>query len=93
MNNKDFITELARRTGYTASATQKMVNTVVEALGDAFQEGTTVVIEGFGNFEVRKKMERIIVNPTTQQRMLVPPKLVLVFKPAGDWKEKIKVQV
>lgn len=93
MNNKDFINELARRTGYTASATQKMVNTVVEALGDAFQEGTTVVIEGFGNFEVRKKMERIIVNPTTQQRMLVPPKLVLVFKPAGDWKEKIKVQV
>lgn len=90
MNNKDFITELSRRMGYTAASTQKIVNTVVGSLGDAFQDGASVMIEDFGSFEVKKKMERIIINPTTQQRMLVPPKLVLGFKPADDWKEKFK---
>lgn len=92
MNNKEFINELSGRTGYTASSTQKMVNTIIDALGDAFQEGKPVSIERFGNFEVRKKMERIMVNPTTQQRMLVPPKLVLSFKPDEEWKSKIKNQ-
>jgi DNA-binding protein HU-beta/integration host factor subunit alpha len=39
---------------------------------------------------VKKKMERVMVNPSTGQRMLVPPKLVLNFKPNGSWKEHIK---
>ena len=41
-------------------------------------------------FEIKKKLERIMVNPSTQQRMLVPPKLVLNFKPAPTLKEKVK---
>ena len=90
MNNKEFISELSRLTVYTATATQKMVNTLVDVLGDAFQDGTAVEIEDFGSFVVRKKMERIMVNPTTQQRMLVPPKLVLGFKPVDEWKDRVK---
>jgi DNA-binding protein HU-beta/integration host factor subunit alpha len=35
-------------------------------------------------------MERVIVNPGTGQRMLVPPKLVLNFKPNQTWKDKLK---
>ena len=59
-------------------------------MGDSFQEGDSVQIPGFGTFDVKKKMERIIVSPTTGQRMLVPPKLVLNFKPSPSWKDKIK---
>jgi DNA-binding protein HU-beta/integration host factor subunit alpha len=49
-----------------------------------------VLIPTFGTFEVKKKMERIMVNPSTGQRMLVPPKLVLTFKPNVSWKERVK---
>ena len=90
MNNKDFITELAQRTGYSADETQKFVNDVVEAMGDHFQDDDSVLIPTFGTFEVKKKMERIMVNPSTGQRMLVPPKLVLTFKPNVSWKERVK---
>ena len=90
MNNKDFITELAQRLNYTAEDTQKYVNSVVEAMGDHFQEDDSVLIPTFGTFEVKKKMERVMVNPSTGQRMLVPPKLVLNFKPNVSWKERIK---
>ncbi len=90
MNNKEFIASLAQQTGFSQTETQKMVNTVITAMSDGFQEGDSATITNFGSFEVKKKLERIMVNPATQQRMLVPPKLVLNFKPHIAWKEKLK---
>ena len=90
MNNKEFIAELAERTGYSAKDTQKLVNTLIDAMGDAFQEDNAILVPNFGLFETKKKMERIMVNPSTGQRMLVPPKLVLTFKPNQTWKDKLK---
>jgi len=90
MNNKDFITELANKTGYSVEDAQQMVDIVIETMGDHFLEDDSVLIPNFGTFEVKKKMERIMVNPSTGQRMLVPPKLVLNFKPNVGWKERVK---
>lgn len=90
MNNKDFIAELAQRSGYSTEDTQRFVNCIIEAMGDHFQEDNSVQIPAFGTFEVRKKLERIMVNPSTGQRMLVPPKLTLTFKPNVSWKERVK---
>ena len=90
MNNKQFIAELAKRMGYTAQDTQKMMYQVIDAMADSFLEGNSVGVLNFGCFEVKKKMERIIVNPTTGQRMLVPPKLTLGFKISPVWKDKLK---
>lgn len=90
MNNKDFISELSRRVGYNMTDTQRLVNNVISAMGDRFQEDDVIQMPGFGQFEVKKKLERIMVNPSTQQRMLVPPKLVLGFKPHAAWKERLK---
>lgn len=90
MNNKEFITMLADRTGYDQRTTQRLVNRMVMAMGDAFEESDSVSVPNFGLFEPKKKLERIIVNPATGARMLVPPKLVLTFKPAQTWKEKLK---
>ena len=90
MNNKEFIAELASRTGFSAKDTQTLVNNIVNAMGDAFQEDNVVLVPNFGVFETKKKMERIMVNPASGQRMLVPPKLVLNFKPNQTLKEKLK---
>ena len=90
MKNKDYISELANRTGRSQEDTQRMVNTVIEAMGDHFQEDDSILVPNFGTFEVKKKLERIMVNPSTGQRMLIPPKLVLNFKPNSGWKERVK---
>ena len=39
MNNKHFIQELSRRSGYTMAETQKIVSAFVSAMSDSFQEG------------------------------------------------------
>ena len=90
MNNKDFITTLASRTGRSVEETQRMVDTVIETMGDHVQGDDSVLVPNFGTFEVKKKLERVMVNPSTGQRMLVPPKLVLNFKPNVGWKERVK---
>ena len=90
MNNKEFISELARKLGYTNKDATQMVSSVISVMTQELQEGKTIAIQGFGTFEVKKKLERISVNPTTQQRMLIPPKLVLSYKPSTNLKEKFK---
>lgn len=90
MNNKDFIAALSSRVGMRNSETQRLVETIVGVMGDHFLDGDAVQLPNLGTFEVKKKLERIIVNPTTGQRMLVPPKLVLGFKPSSEWKDKIR---
>lgn len=89
MNNKEFIAELSLQLGYKADQTQKYLNYVLNAMGDCFMEGDAVQLPNFGTFEVKKKLERIMISPTGQ-RLLVPPKLVLGFKPNQQWKDKIK---
>ena len=90
MNNKDFISELSRRLGYTIKDTSELMSSLLSDMTQELQEGNVVTIQGFGTFEVKKKAERITVNPTTKQRMLVPPKLVLAYRPSGQLKEKFK---
>ena len=90
MNNKEFISELSRRFVYTNKDTTQLVSSVISIMTQQLQDGNTVAIQGFGTFEVRKKLERISINPATQQRMLIPPKLVLTYKTSAILKEKFK---
>ena len=90
MNNKDFISELSRRLGYTIKDTSELAYSLLSGMTQELQEGNVVTIQGFGTFEVKKKAERITVNPTTKQRMLVPPKLVLTYRPSAQLKDKFK---
>ena len=90
MTNKEFIEELSRRLDKTEKDTASLVSSFTECLSQTLQEDKIVNLQGFGSFEVKKKMERISVNPVTKQRFFVPPKLALAFKPSAVLKEKFK---
>ena len=67
-----------------------MVSELGSIISTKLSEGDTVYLDGFGQFETKKKGERISVNPANGLRYLVPPKLVAVFKSAGALKTKLK---
>ena len=90
MNNKDFINTLAARTERTAKETQALTESLIALIAEDTSDQCTLAIQGFGSFEVKKKMERIVVNPATKQRKLIPPKLVMGFKPSAVLKEKLQ---
>lgn len=92
MNNKEFISSLSKRTGYKTYDTQRMVRTSVNAVIELLTAGETVTIARLGSFDVKKRLERVINNPGTGQRMLVPPKLVVNFKPLSSVKDSLNNQ-
>lgn len=90
MNNKEFTSELAERLGYTIKDTFELMNSLLSSMTQELEEGNVIAIQGFGSFEVKKKAERISINPASKQRMLVPPKLVLSYRPSNTLKDKFK---
>lgn len=93
MNNKDFICELAKRNGRTSADTASIIERLEDLMKSHLEENDSIAATGFGIFEVKKKMERISVNPSTGKRYLVPPKLTLSFKQSGLLKDKLKAAV
>ena len=90
MNNKEFTSELAERLGYTIKDTSELINSLLASMTQELEEGNMIAVQGFGSFEVKKKAERISINPASKQRMLVPPKLVLSYRPSNTLQDKFK---
>lgn len=90
MNNNDFINALAARTDLPTKTVQKLAADFANEVAERLDDETQLAVTGFGMFEVKKKLERVVVNPATKQRKLIPPKLVLAFRPSAVLKEKLK---
>ena len=89
MNNKEFIERLTEKLKTTPEETQASINALGNAIIEMLDDETLLALKGFGTFEVRKRIERIAVNPATQQKMLIPPKLTISFRPSPTLKERI----
>ncbi len=90
MNHKEFLTKLSAECGMSIEETGKQVDNLLSVMKNVWSDEGSISVTGFGVLEVRKKMERISVNPGNGQRMLIPPKLVLNYKPSALLKDKIK---
>lgn len=90
MNNKEFIAELARRTKSNTKETQQRMNFLIKEITEHLCNEDMISISDFGTFETKKRLERVLVSPTTGQRMLVPPKMVVGFKQSNVLKSKIQ---
>lgn len=90
MKNKELVTELAARMGWTAQEVAETLSVLSSVVSSRLVDNDTIYLQGFGQFEVKKKAERISVNPSNGKRYLVPPKLVPVFKLGTTVKNKLK---
>lgn len=90
MKNKEFISELSNRLGWDIGEVNNMLAAFTSIVANRLLDDDVVSLQGFGQFEVKKKAERISVNPVTRKRYLIPPKLVPVFKPTAVGKAILK---
>ena len=90
MNNKELTSTLASRLGKSQKDITQLLEAAVLTMKEEFTKGNSISFQGFGVFEIKKKEERIAINPATQKRIVVPPKLVLNFKASPILKEKLK---
>lgn len=90
MNNKELISELSKELNWSVKETTEMLSVLSNTISSRLIDNDLVYFQSFGQFEVKKKAERITVNPVNRKRYLVPPKLSPVFKPGNTIKTKLK---
>lgn len=90
MNNKEFITRLAKRCGMSPAETAANMEVLVGVVTERLKDGDQLNISGFGVLETKMRKERLSVNPKTGQRFLVPPKIQPAFRPSSKLKDKFK---
>jgi DNA-binding protein HU-beta len=90
MKNKELIKELSNRLQWASDDVSDTISSLGTYISERLGDDDIVYLEGLGQFETRKKGERISVNPANGKRYLVPPKLVPVFKPGITIKTKLK---
>ena len=90
MDNKTFIDTLSKNLGANRKDITNFSQVLTNLIAEVLEEGDTVVIPGFGSFETKKKLERIMSVPSNQgKKMLIPPKIVASFKPSALLKHRL----
>lgn len=90
MNNKELIASMAIKMNTPKSVVTMLLETTVATCSELLVEKKTIGFKSFGTFEIRKKLERLSVHPSTQIRTLIPPKLVVYFKQSNILKDRLK---
>ena len=58
-----------------------VVETIFDTMAESLQRGENVFLRGFGTFGVRRRKARTGRNPKTGEKVHVPAKRIVFFKP------------
>lgn len=74
----------------TQLKTKEIVQKTFDAIVETLVEEGRIELRNFGVFEVKKRAARKARNPRTGQRVDVPEKFVVTFKPGKEMEEKVR---
>lgn len=89
MATNPFITQLAETSGIAPERLPGLSEALISLITTLLTENKSIAIPGFGTFEPRKEMERIVVNAETGKRSLVPPAITVCFTPGSRLKKAV----
>lgn len=89
LTRADLAEALNRKLGLSRSESLSMVESILDHMSNALEQGENVKISGFGTFLLRDKAERIGRNPKTGVEVPITPRRVLTFRASQMLKERI----
>ena len=81
MTKKDIVLKVSSDTGLKQLDVKRIVQKSLETIVASLANGETVELRNFGIFKVKLRKGRTGRNPRTGEKVPVPPKRVVVFKP------------
>jgi integration host factor subunit beta len=76
----------------TSSDVEFVVRAVIDGIGNHLDKGGRVEIRGFGSFSARTRPPRLGRDPRTGEKVHVPEKRVLNFRPGTELRERVNVE-
>ena len=90
MTKKEIVKTISEEIGMTQLKTKEIVQKTFDAIVETLVEEGRIELRNFGVFEVKKRAARKARNPRTGQRVDVPEKSVVTFKPGKEMEEKVR---
>ncbi len=89
MDNKTLVNQLAKKIGCESRDIQSLIDGLATVIKERCGDLDTIAIPGFGNIEPVKEDEKVVTDPTSGQRLLLPPAITLNFKPSAILRRRI----
>lgn len=90
MTKKEIVKQISDRIGLTQLKTKEIVQQTFDAIVDTLIEVGRIELRNFGVFEVKQRKARKARNPRTGEKVDVPPKNVVTFKPGKEMEERVR---
>ncbi len=90
MTKKEIVKQIAEKVEETQLKIKEIVQLTFKAIVDTLLDEKRIELRNFGVFEVKQRKARKARNPRTGQRVDVPPKNVVTFKPGKEMEELVR---
>ena len=89
MTKKEIVKTISDEIGLTQLKTKEIVQKTFDAIIEALVTERRIELRNFGVFEVKKRAAREARNPRTGDKVHVPEKYVVTFKPGKEMEARV----
>ncbi len=89
ITKKELVDRIADATGERRVVVKNVVQSFLDNVVVELGKGNRLEFRDFGVFEIKQRSERVAQNPKTLDRVHVPPKRTVKFKPGRLMKEAL----
>lgn len=89
VTKKEIVKAISEEIGLTQLKTKEIVQKTFDAIVETLVRDGRIELRNFGVFEVKKRAARKARNPRTGDKVFVPEKFVVTFKPGKEMEEKV----
>ena len=90
MTKKEIVKAISEQMNLTQLQTKEIVQKTFDAIVETLVTERRIELRNFGVFEVKKRAARKARNPRTGDRVNVPEKFVVTFKPGKEMEERVR---
>jgi len=90
VTKKEIVKTISDEIGLTQLKTKEIVQKTFDAIVETLVEDRRIELRNFGVFEVKKRAARKARNPRTGEKVAVPEKFVVTFKPGKEMEARVR---
>jgi nucleoid DNA-binding protein len=90
VTKKEIVKTISEQIGLTQLKTKEIVQQTFDAIIETLVEDQRIELRNFGVFEVKRRAARKARNPRTNEKVTVPEKFVVTFKPGKEMVAKVR---
>src|SRR5881227_1477272 len=90
VTKKEIVKQISERLSLPQLKTKEIVQQTFDAIVETLLETGRIELRNFGVFEVKQRKARKARNPRTGDKVDVPPKNVVTFKPGKEMEERVR---